>query len=78
MLVEEQAHGRSVPLTTLHDVSSSITARHPRLDRDRLIRELVPPPRFDAERFSTYRPDPAQPSQAAAVQRLEEYAAGLA
>ena len=64
-------------LTTLHDVSSSITARHPRLDRDRLIRELVPPPRFDAERFSTYRPDPAQPSQATAVQRLEEYAAGL-
>ncbi len=57
---------------------TSITTREPRLDRERLIRELVPPPRFDAERFSTYRPDPAQPSQAAAVQRLEEYAAGLA
>lgn len=56
----------------------SITAREPRLDRDRLVRELVPPPRFDAERFSTYRPDPAQPSQVAAVQRLESYAAGLA
>jgi cell division protein ZapE len=66
-----------VALTTLHDVPSSITARHPRLDRERLIRELVPPPRFDAERFSTYRPDPAQPSQATAVKRLEEYAAGL-
>jgi cell division protein ZapE len=59
-------------------VSTSITTREPRLDRERLIRELVPPPRFDAERFSTYRPDPAQPSQAAAVQRLGEYAARLA
>lgn len=58
-------------------MSPSITTREPRLDRDRLIRELVPPPRFDAERFSTYRPDPAQPSQAGAVQRLGEYAAGL-
>ncbi|WP_414695839.1 cell division protein ZapE [Pedococcus sp.] len=56
----------------------SITAREPRPDRDRLVRELVPPPRFDTERFSTYRPDPAQPSQGAAVQRLEAYAAGLA
>ena len=51
--------------------------RLPQLDRDRLVRELVPPPRFDGERFSTYRPDPAEPSQAAAVLRLEEYAAGL-
>jgi cell division protein ZapE len=59
-------------------VPASITTREPRLDRDRLVRELVPPPRFDAERFSTYRPDPAQPSQAAAVQRLEGYAADLA
>ncbi|SER94599.1 cell division protein ZapE [Pedococcus cremeus] len=57
---------------------TSITTRRPHLDRERLLRELVPPPRFDAERFSTYRPDPAQPSQAAAVQRLEEYAAELA
>ena len=44
-------------------VPPSITAREPRTDRDRLVRELVPPPRFDAERFSTYRPDPAQPSE---------------
>jgi cell division protein ZapE len=58
-------------------VPGSLTDRSPRLDRERLVRELVPPPRFDAERFSTYRPDPAEPSQSAAVQRLEEYAAGL-
>jgi cell division protein ZapE len=58
-------------------VPGSLTDRSPHLDRERLVRELVPPPRFDAERFSTYRPDPAEPSQAAAVQRLEEYAAGI-
>jgi cell division protein ZapE len=51
--------------------------RFPQLDRRRLVRELVPPPRFDAERFTTYRPDPAEPSQAAAVTRLERYAAAL-
>jgi cell division protein ZapE len=51
--------------------------RFPQLDRGRLVRDLVPPPRFDAERFSTYRPDPREPSQTAAVARLEEYAGGL-
>ncbi|RJK92931.1 cell division protein ZapE [Vallicoccus soli] len=51
--------------------------RSPSVPADRLVAELVPPPRFDAVRFSTYVPDPAQPSQAAAVQRLEEVAAGL-
>lgn len=55
----------------------SIVDRFPQLDRARLVRELVPPPRFDAERFTTYRPDPAEPSQAVAVDRLERYAAGL-
>ncbi|WP_397444071.1 cell division protein ZapE [Phycicoccus sp. 3266] len=67
----------AVCLTTLPLVPGSLTERSPQLDRARLVRELVPPPRFDAERFSTYRPDPAQPSQAEAVRRLEAYAAGL-
>jgi cell division protein ZapE len=68
---------KSVALTRLPVVPGSLLDRSPKLDRGRLVRELVPPPRFDAERFSTYRPDPAEPSQRAAVQRLEEYAAGL-
>ena len=55
----------------------SLTDRSPRLDRDRLVRDLVPPPRFDGERFATYRPDPREPSQQRAVEVLEEYAAGL-
>ncbi len=43
-----------------------------------MVRELVPPPRFDTVRFGTYRPDPGEPTQTAAVERLEGYAAGLA
>jgi cell division protein ZapE len=58
-------------------VADSLLDRSPELDRARLVRELVPPPRFDAERFSTYRPDPSEPSQGAAVERLEGYAAKL-
>ena len=56
----------------------SLTSRFPDVGRDRLLAELVPPPRFDAERFSTYRPAPDQPSQRAAVERLERYAGSLA
>ncbi len=49
--------------------------RHPSLDRDRVLADLVPPPRFAQARFATYEPDPAQPSQAAARARLERFAA---
>jgi cell division protein ZapE len=48
--------------------------RHPQVPPDQLLAEFVPPPRFAAERFSTYRPDPAQPTQAGAVERLERFA----
>ncbi len=54
-----------------------LTARRPQVPADRLVAELSPPPRFADVRFSTYRPDPAQPSQAAAVARLEDFAATL-
>ena len=57
--------------------SPGLTARRPEVPPERLVAELVPPPRFDAERFSTYRPDPAQPSQAAAVGHLERFAGAL-
>jgi cell division protein ZapE len=35
---------------------------------------MVPPPRFDGVRFETYVADPSQPSQAAAVTNLQEFA----
>jgi cell division protein ZapE len=42
-----------------------------------LIAELVPPPRFAQVSFASYRPDPAQPSQTQAVERLEAFSARL-
>lgn len=41
---------------------------------ERILTDLVPPPRFAAEAFATYRPDPEQPTQATAVERLEAFA----
>ena len=51
--------------------------RDPRVSPDRLVGELVPPPRFDEVRFDTYRPDPAHPSQQEAVVVLRGCAAGV-
>ena len=56
----------------------SLVDRAPEVPADSLVAALVPPPRFDGVRFSTYVPDPAQPSQAAAVAALEDYAGTLA
>ncbi|WP_405590575.1 cell division protein ZapE [Streptomyces sp. NBC_01092] len=55
----------------------SLCTREPRVPADRLVAEMVPPPRFDSVRFSTYIPDPNQPSQTEAVHALEEFAGGL-
>jgi cell division protein ZapE len=42
-----------------------------------LLAGLVPPPLFREVRFDTYRPDPAEPTQAAALAWLQHFAAGL-
>ncbi|MFD3511537.1 cell division protein ZapE [Streptomyces sp. NPDC058657] len=55
----------------------SLCAREPHVPADRLVAEMVPPPRFDAVRFDTYIPDPNQPSQPEAVRVLSDFAAGL-
>ncbi|MFH0516133.1 cell division protein ZapE [Streptomyces sp. M41] len=55
----------------------SLCAREPHVPADRLVAEMVPPPRFDSVRFSTYIPDPNQPSQTEAVRVLEDFAGGL-
>ena len=52
--------------------------RHPRVPVDRLVAELVPPPRFEPVRFETYEPAPAQPTQAAALAALRAFGATLA
>ncbi|MFI6645278.1 cell division protein ZapE [Streptomyces sp. NPDC050504] len=58
-------------------VPLSLCAREPRVPADRLVAEMVPPPRFDSVRFETYVPDPNRASQAEAVRVLSGFAAGL-
>ncbi|GAA3039897.1 cell division protein ZapE [Streptomyces olivoverticillatus] len=55
----------------------ALTSRAPHVPADRLVAEMVPPPRFDSVRFDNYIPDPNQPSQADAVRMLDGFAAGL-
>ncbi|WP_338895503.1 cell division protein ZapE [Streptomyces sp. TG1A-60] len=55
----------------------SLCTREPHVPADRLVAEMVPPPRFDSVRFDTYIPDPDQPSQTEAVRVLSGFAAGL-
>ncbi|GGT10817.1 cell division protein ZapE [Streptomyces chromofuscus] len=55
----------------------SLCARQPHVPADRLVAEMVPPPRFDSVRFGTYIPDPNQPSQTEAVRVLEGFTTGL-
>ncbi|MGW7686004.1 cell division protein ZapE [Kribbella sp. NPDC054772] len=55
-----------------------LSERRPEVSPDRLLSECVPPPRFAEVRFSTYRPDPDEPSQAAALAALTARAELLA
>jgi cell division protein ZapE len=48
--------------------------RAPQVSADELIAGLVPPPLFRGVRFDTYRPDPAEPTQSAALQALRDFA----
>ncbi|MFI6866665.1 cell division protein ZapE [Nocardia sp. NPDC050406] len=48
--------------------------RHPEVPADQLVAQMVPPPTFDEVSFASYIPDPKEPSQAAAVQKAEEFA----
>lgn len=55
----------------------SLCDREPVVAAERLVGEMVPPPRFDSVRFATYVPDPNRPSQTEAVTVLSAFAAGL-
>jgi cell division protein ZapE len=57
---------------------SRLVDRVPEAHPERLVAEMVPPPRFAPVRFGTYRPDPAQPTQGAALAALEVVAGRLA
>jgi cell division protein ZapE len=54
-----------------------LTDRRPQVASDRLVADLVPPPRFAGVRFATYVPDPAEPSQSAALTAGQRFADSL-
>ncbi len=54
-----------------------LTERNPSVAKDRLLAELVPPPRFAEVGFDSYHPDPAQPSQRGAVETLRDFVTHL-
>ena len=73
---------RSVPVCPPAGAASSsgpirLVDRAPAIRPHALVASLVPPPRFGDVRFATYVPDPAEPSQAAAVAALESFAAAF-
>lgn len=47
--------------------------RHPTVSPQRLIAQLLPPPTFADVSFESYRPDPAEPSQAAALEACQSF-----
>ncbi|OBR98336.1 cell division protein ZapE [Mycobacterium gordonae] len=47
--------------------------RHPAVSPERLIAQLRPPPTFADVSFASYRPDPAEPTQSAAVLSCQEF-----
>ncbi|WP_427017271.1 cell division protein ZapE [Pseudarthrobacter sp. P1] len=55
-----------------------LSTRMPSLSVDELLKGFHPSPRFGEVSFASYRPDPGQPSQAAAVSALEAFGAGIA
>ncbi|SDR67383.1 cell division protein ZapE [Agrococcus carbonis] len=52
----------------------SLVERNPAVSAEQIVASLVPPPQFDDATFESYRPDPAHPSQAEAVERMQELA----
>jgi cell division protein ZapE len=63
-------------IATENDIEPrSLTGRVPVVAPERLLDELVPPPRFADARFDTYLPDPAEPSQGAALDLLRRWSA---
>ena len=47
--------------------------RHPTVSPERLIAQLRPPPTFADVSFATYQPDPAAPTQSAAVAACQDF-----
>ncbi|MBP2382574.1 cell division protein ZapE [Brachybacterium sacelli] len=58
-------------------MTEALCDRRPEPTLERLLADLVPPPRFSRARLENYVPDPAFPSQEEAKQLVSEFAAQL-
>jgi len=54
-------------------MTARLVDRQPTVSPERLIAQLVPPPTFVDVDFDTYRPDPAEPSQSAALESCRSF-----
>ncbi|MGN6403721.1 cell division protein ZapE [Sinomonas sp.] len=54
-----------------------LTTRTPKVSVEELLAGFHPSPRFGEVSFESYRPDPAQPSQSAAVRALQAFGASM-
>jgi cell division protein ZapE len=59
--------------STSADEYQRLVDRHPSVSPERLIAQLRPPPTFADVGFDTYRPDPAEPTQAGALVACREF-----
>lgn len=58
-------------------MTDALASRRPQPSLDRLVADLVPPPRFAHARLENYVPDPQHPSQAEAKERVGAFARSL-
>lgn len=58
-------------------MTAALATIRPEPTLDRLLADLVPPPRFADARLDTYRPDPTYPSQAEAKERIASFARSI-
>jgi len=54
-------------------MTARLVDRQPTVSPERLIAQLVPPPTFVAVDFDSYRPDPAEPTQSAALESCRRF-----
>ena len=54
-------------------MTAHLVDRQPTVSPERLIAQLVPPPTFAAVDFDSYRPDPAEPTQSAALESCRHF-----
>jgi len=54
-------------------MTARLVDRQPTVSPERLIAQLVPPPTFAGVDFDSYRPDPAEPTQSAALESCRSF-----